>query len=88
MKAEKKILDNDALYKSMDTSNPYIPNDEYEEGTSTGVKDPEGKEVKIRVFVPKDKDDYRPNKLYFLIDENIYVKYDAANNRLVEEPGI
>ena len=87
-KAEEKIINDSELFAKMDTSNPYVPNDEYEEGTSAALKDPEGKEVKIRVFVPKDKDDYRPNKLYFLIDENIFVKYDSANNRLVEEPGI
>ena len=87
-KAEKKILDNDALYKSMDTSNPYIPRDDYEEATSATAKDSEGKEVKIRVFVPDDKDDYKPNKRYFLIDEGIFVTYDSANNRLIEVPGI
>ena len=86
--AEKKILDNDALYKSMDTSNPYIANDDYEEATSAAAKDSEGKEVKIRVFVPDDKDDFRPNKRYFLIDEGIFVTYDSANNRLIEVPGI
>ena len=86
--AEKKILDNDALYKSMDTSNPYIPNDDYKEVASAGVKDPEGKEIKLRVFVPDDKDDFRPDKRYFLIDEGIFVRYDSANNKLVEQPGI
>jgi len=86
--AEKKILDNDALYKSMDTSNPYIPNDDYKEVASAAAKDPEGKEVEIRVFVPKDKDDFRPDRRYFLIDEGIFVKYDSANNKLVEQPGI
>jgi len=86
--AEKKILDNDELYKSMDTSNPYIANDDYEEATSAAAKDSEGKEVKIRVFVPDDKEDFRPNKRYFLIDEGIFVTYDSANNRLIEVPGI
>ena len=50
------------------------------------MKDPEGKEIKLRVFEPDDKEDFQLNKLYYLYDQDIYVRYNSAKNILVEDP--
>ena len=87
-KAQEKILRNENLYSSMDINNPYISSDDYEAGASLKVKNPEGKIEELKVFIPDDKDDFLPNKIYFLFDNNIFVRYDENNNRLVELPGV
>ena len=77
---------NKKLEAQVDSSKPFVGLDEYSEIAPIGMKNAEGKEVKLRVFEPDDKDDFRLNKLYFLFDENIYVRYDPTKNRLVEDP--
>tara|TARA_R100001015_G_scaffold17807_1_gene10133 strand:- start:1053 stop:1895 length:843 start_codon:yes stop_codon:yes gene_type:complete len=85
-KAEEKILQNDALYKSMDTSNPYVGKDDYEVGQSIKVKNKDGAVEERRVYVPDDKDDFTKNKKYFLFNEGIFVVFDG--NRLIEDTTI
>ena len=87
-KAQEKILKNESLYGSMDINNPYISSEDYEAGASLKVKNPEGKTEELKVFVPNDKEDFLPNKIYFLFDNNVFVRYDAQNNRLVELPNV
>jgi hypothetical protein len=82
----KQININPSLEAQVDSSKPFVGLDEYSEIAPIGAKDAEGKEIKLRVFEPDDKDDFRLNKLYFLFDENIYVRYDPTKNRLVEDP--
>ena len=77
---------NEKLEQQLDSSKPFVGLGEYSEIAPIGMKDSKGKEKKLRVFEPDDKDDFRLNKLYFLFDENIYVRYDPAKNRLVEDP--
>ena len=86
-KAEEKILQNENLYNIMDINNPYISSGDYETGASLKVKSPEGKTEELKVFVPKDKEDFFPNKVYYLFDNDVFVRYDQQNNRLVELPG-
>tara|TARA_B100001939_G_scaffold317165_1_gene303586 strand:+ start:88 stop:963 length:876 start_codon:yes stop_codon:yes gene_type:complete len=86
--AEEKILRNEKLYELVDTNNPYISSEDYEVGAPLKVKNPEGKIEELRVFVPDDKEDYIPSKVYYLFDNDVFVRYDAQNNRLVELPGI
>ena len=33
-----------------------------------------------------DKEDFQLNKLYYLYDQDIYVRYNSAKNILVEDP--
>jgi len=77
---------NEKLEQQLDSNKPFVGLGEYSEIAPIGAKDAEGKEIKLRVFEPDDKDDFRLNKLYFLFDENIYVRYDPTKNRLVEDP--
>ena len=77
---------NEKLEQQLDSSKPFVGLGEYSEIAPIAMKDSKGKEKKLRVFEPDDKDDFRLNKLYFLFDENIYVRYDPAKNRLVEDP--
>ena len=87
-KAQEKILRNENLYNSMDINNPYVSSEDYEAGASLKVKNPEGKIEELRVFVPDDKEDYLPSKVYYLFDNDVFVRYDAQNNRLVELPNV
>jgi hypothetical protein len=84
--AQQKILANNTLFDQVDTSNPYVGQDDYTEIAPVGMKDSEGKQVTFKAFEPNDKEDFQPNKIYFLFNENLYVRYDAAKNRLVELP--
>ena len=87
-KAQEKILKNENLYNIMDINNPYISSEDYKVGASLKVKNPEGKTEELKVFVPDDKEDFFPNKVYYLFDNDVFVRYDEKNNRLVELPGV
>ena len=87
-KAEEKILQNEDLYNIMDINNPYVSSEDYKVGASVKVKNPEGKTEELQAFVPDDKEDFFPNKVYYLFDNDIFVRYDQQNNRLVELPGV
>jgi len=87
-KAQEKILKNESLYNSMDINNPYISSEDYEAGAPLKVKNEKGEREELKVFVPNDKEDFLPNRIYFLFDNNVFVRYDAQNNRLVELPGV
>jgi len=86
--AEEKILGNEKLYELVDINNPYVSSEDYEVGAPLKVRNPEGKKEEFRVFVPNDKEDFFPNKVYYLFDNDVFVRYDAQNNRLVELPGV
>ena len=47
-----------------------------------------GVEIRLKVFIPDDKDDFLPSKVYYLFDNDVFVRYDAQNNRLVELPNV
>jgi hypothetical protein len=87
-KAEEKILQNENLYNIMDINNPYISSEDYKVGAPLKVKNPEGKTEELKVFVPDDKEDFFPNKVYYLFDNDVFVRYDEKNNRLVELPKV
>ena len=87
-KAEEKILRNENLYSIMDINNPYVSSEDYEVGAPLKVKNPEGKTEELKVFVPQDKEDFFPNKVYYLFDNDVFVRYDEQNNRLVELPNV
>jgi len=87
-KAQEKILGNEKLYELVDTNNPYISSEDYEVGAPLKVRNPEGKTEELRVFVPDDKEDFFSNKVYYLFDNDVFVRYDAQNNRLVELPNV
>ena len=87
-KAEEKILQNESLYNIMDINNPYVSSEDYEVGASLKVKNDKGEREELKVFVPNDKEDFFPNKVYYLFDNDIFVRYDQQNNRLVELPGV
>tara|TARA_R100000655_G_scaffold17104_1_gene36662 strand:- start:120 stop:995 length:876 start_codon:yes stop_codon:yes gene_type:complete len=81
-----RINNNAELDEQIDTNNPFVGVDDYKEIGTQGMKDPEGKEIKLRVFEPDDKEDFQLNKLYYLYDQDIYVRYNSAKNILVEDP--
>ena len=81
-----RINNNAELDEQIDTNNPFVGVDDYKEIGTQKMKDPEGKEIKLRVFEPDDKEDFQLNKLYYLYDQDIYVRYNSAKNILVEDP--
>ena len=81
-----RINNNAELDEQIDTNNPFVGVDDYKEIGTQRMKDPEGKEIKLRVFEPDDKEDFQLNKLYYLYDQDIYVRYNSAKNILVEDP--
>jgi len=78
--AIKEINANEKLEEEIDVSNPFISKDDYEKGSN--MKTPEG-EIR-RVFIPNDKDDFQPQKKYFIVEANAFFFYDAQNNKLIE----
>ena len=58
---------NEKLEQQLDSSKPFVGLGEYSEIAPIGMKDSKGKEKKLRVFEPDDKDDFRLNKLYFYL---------------------
>lgn len=81
-----KINANEKLENEIDVSNPFISKDDYEVGQTLKVKTPEGEVEERRVFIPNDKDDFQPQKKYFIVEANAFFFYDAQNNRLIEAP--
>ena len=81
-----KINANEKLESEIDVSNPFISKDDYEVGQTLKVKTPEGEVEERRVFIPNDKDDFQPQKKYFIVEANAFFFYDAQNNRLIEAP--
>ena len=81
-----KINANEKLESEIDVSNPFISKDDYEVGQTVKVKTPEGEVEERRVFIPNDKDDFQPQKKYFIVEANAFFFYDAQNNRLIEAP--
>ena len=87
-KAQEKLLGNEKLYELVDTNNPDISSEDYETGAPLKVKNEKGEREELKVFVPNDKDDFFPNKVYYLFDNDVFVRYDEVNNRLVELPNV
>ena len=81
-----KINANEKLESEIDVSNPFISKDDYEVGQTLKVKTPEGEVEERRVVIPNDKDDFQPQKKYFIVEANAFFFYDAQNNRLIEAP--
>ena len=84
--AINKINADEKLEGEVDVTNPFISGDDYEVGKTLKVKTPEGEIEERRVFIPNDKDDFQPQKKYFIVEANAFFVYDAQNNRLIEAP--
>ena len=78
-----KINTNEKIDGIMDTSNPFISLDDYTVGKTREVNKQE-----VRTLIPNDKDDFRPNRAYFMVDENAFFVYNADAGVLVELPGV
>tara|TARA_B100001939_G_scaffold163229_1_gene140701 strand:- start:729 stop:1583 length:855 start_codon:yes stop_codon:yes gene_type:complete len=78
-----KININKKIDNIMDTSNPFISLDDYTAGAPREINN-----QKVRTLIPNDKDDFRPNRAYFMVDENAFFVYNADAGVLVELPGV
>jgi len=78
-----KINTNKNIDNIMDTNNPFISVDDYTVGAPREINN-----QKIRTLIPDDKDDFRPNRAYFMVDENAFFIYNADAGVLVELPGV
>ena len=65
-------------------NNPFISVDDY----TVAAEKEEINNKEVRTLIPNDKDDFRPNRAYFMIDENAFFIYNADKGVLVELPGI
>ena len=79
-----KINANDKIDGIMDTNNPFISVDDY----TVAAEKEEINNKEVRTLIPNDKDDFRPNRAYFMIDENAFFIYNADKGVLIELPGI
>lgn len=78
-----KINTNEKIDDIMDTNNPFISVDDYTVGAQREINN-----QKVRTLIPNDKDDFRPNRAYFMVDENAFFVYNADAGVLVELPGV
>ena len=81
--AISKIENNKSLLNSIDKENPYIQGSDYTVGTPKEINKQE-----VKVLIPNDKDDYVPNKVYFMIEENSFFVFNNDLGQLIQLPGI